>query len=142
MKKKIIIIIVVLAVLGVVTYFIVKKVKQKNATNNNATKGSGSSSGSTPGTTVTGSAVFPLKNGSKGAEVKRLQQRLNNVIPTMLVRLTEDGVFGPKTETALFNTVGLKQLTQNQYNKFIQLTTGFVGPLGLGQAQIKQIQNA
>lgn len=39
-----------------------------------------------------------LKNGSKGSEVKTLQSKLNQFMP---YGLTEDGVFGAKTETAV-----------------------------------------
>lgn len=39
-----------------------------------------------------------LKNGSKGNEVKTLQSKLNQFMP---YGLTEDGVFGAKTETAV-----------------------------------------
>jgi ABC-type Na+ efflux pump permease subunit len=43
------------------------------------------------------SAAFPLKVGSKGPEVKVLQQALNDNNTSILPNLNVDGVFGPLT---------------------------------------------
>lgn len=47
-----------------------------------------------------------LKSGSKGAEVKRLQ---------VLMGITADGVFGPKTEAALVKLKNVKQISIKQF---------------------------
>jgi hypothetical protein len=47
-----------------------------------------------------------LKSGSKGAEVKRLQ---------VLMGITADGVFGPKTEASLVKLKNVKQISIKQF---------------------------
>lgn len=135
MKHKWLIIIVVVTILAIVSFFIVKKAKQKKETDSTGTSSSGSGSGTT-------TSKFPLKRGSTGDDVKLLQQRLNTIAP-MLIPLSIDGIFGPKTESALYDVVRLKQLTQNQYNEFIQLTAN-VGQLGTYSIQIfrNKVQSA
>lgn len=87
----------------------------------------------TPETTVktnpvTPSSVFPLKRGSKGAEVKALQRKINEWTSFNYFRLqakpphqslSADGDFGPKTEANVKFVFGTNTVTQSQYNKFI-----------------------
>jgi len=125
MKKKVIIIIIVLALLGAATFFIVKKVKQ----NKTGTTSSGTSSAST----------FPLKQGSRGNEVKTVQSALNKILENLL---DVDGIFGPKTEEALYQKVGLKQLTKKQYDAFLSVFAKIIMASGLYQWEKEEIQNA
>ena len=130
MKKKIIITIVILAILGVAAFFIYKKVKQKNQT---GTGSIGSGSGTTG---------FPLKQGSRGKEVENVQKALNQVNQqSAFTALIVDGIFGPKTEAALQSTLGLKQLTKTQYNKFM-LLTNVTGKTELAANDKLEIKNA
>lgn len=122
MKKKIIITTIILAILAIVTFFIVKKVKQTNATSSTGT-GTG----------------FPLKQGSKGEEVKIVQNSLNKIIGNTIAA---DGVFGQQTENALYIKVGLKQLTKKQYEAFISVFSGLTLVASLYDHEKNQIKNA
>ena len=85
----------------------------------------------TPGTTTPPPApvsVFPLKQGSKGEEVKKLQRKLNEYSDyyyfTMKVKppyqkLTVDGDFGAKTAANAKVILGATSITKQQYDKFI-----------------------
>jgi len=121
MKKRIVIIIAIAAVLGIAIFFIVKKTKQKNGASN-----------STGG-------IFPLKKGSRGTEVKNVQNMLNKIIPA---DIEVDGIFGPKTESSLQQKVGLIQLTKKQYEKFIEIMAGQSLLTGLYEHEKSQIKNA
>jgi len=127
MKKKITIIIIIVAILGIASFFIYKKVKQRKET----------SSGT--GSTGSSSAGFPLKQGSRGTEVKNIQGSLNRILPATL---TVDGIFGPATEASLQQKIGLSQLTKKQYDAFMSVMSGFVMGTGLNQFELAQIKNA
>ena len=64
-----------------------------------------------------------LKKGVKGAEVTELQKRLKKDGGAQLLGLTGpgadgvDGVFGPKTESALLKVKGVVQITLKNYGK-------------------------
>lgn len=63
---------------------------------------------------------FPLKLGSRGPNVKILQQSLNNLSLTLgFTRLTEDGVFGSKTQDAVNKALSKKEVTQDDFNTYI-----------------------
>jgi len=57
--------------------------------------------------TPTNSSDYPLKKGSNNETVRALQTLLNTALTT---RLIADGVFGTKTENALFQLTGKKSL--------------------------------
>jgi hypothetical protein len=60
---------------------------------------------------------FPLKQGSRGERVKKLQQIVNKKTGAGLV---EDGIFGPKTSEA-FSRVGLPtMILEDIYNNFVK----------------------
>jgi peptidoglycan hydrolase-like protein with peptidoglycan-binding domain len=61
-----------------------------------------------------------LSIGSRGDEVKQLQGSLN-LLPTNLIRLAVDGIFGPKTQSRVF---------EFQRNNFLSVD-GIVGPTTL-----------
>jgi hypothetical protein len=136
MRKKIIIVIIVLVILAAATFFIIEKVKKEKSAN-------GSSTG---GTSVAG--IFPLRLGSRGNEVKILQQRINKVFESNLIlappaKLAEDGIFGAKTENALSFIFNMKQITKNQYNKFVSLTEGILSMTTINiSVMITQVKNA
>jgi len=124
MKKKVILIIIIVVILGIASFFIYKKVKK---------------SGSSTQTGTTSSSDFPLKQGSKGANVTILQNMLNKIIPA---ELEADGIFGPKTEADLYKKIGLKQLTKNQFEELKTIMSGYTLGTGLYDYEIKKIQNA
>lgn len=51
---------------------------------------------------------FPLKKGSKGADVLRLQKALNKKLQIPRIPLVEDGSFGKKTEDELLVQYSIK----------------------------------
>lgn len=61
-----------------------------------------------------------LKRGSKGSEVKALQQKLG---------IQADGDFGPKTETALIKAKGVKSITLNQFDGLVSFSTPKASPV-------------
>lgn len=70
---------------------------------------------SSGGTTV--NQNFPLKRGSVGQRVETLQSFLNSRINgTGLQPLVVDGIFGAKTEQALYAIKGVKQVSEQMYN--------------------------
>jgi hypothetical protein len=64
------------------------------------------------------SASFPLKKGVKGKEVQVLQQFLNKALGNNL--LVADGLFGLGTESNLKTVLGLTEISQSQYDKYIK----------------------
>ena len=50
---------------------------------------------------------FPLKQGSKGPNVKYLQGAINRLVQNSQLKITEDSVFGPSTYNSLIAGVGL-----------------------------------
>lgn len=127
MKKNTIIalVVAVLAVVGTVVFlwFYDKKQNPTPAVKPEPTK-----PGTTPATPPATVSVFPLKQGSKGEEVKKLQRKLNEFISfnyfTMATKpphqtLTVDGDFGPKTAANVKFIFGTPTVTQSQYNKFL-----------------------
>ncbi|MBI2258174.1 MAG: hypothetical protein HYU67_04655 [Flavobacteriia bacterium] len=70
-----------------------------------------------------------LKRGAKAKEVQQLQSYYNTKIanPTGVTRLTEDGIFGPKTESVVQSVMGRKSTTLNEFistlNTANQITT-------------------
>jgi hypothetical protein len=76
------------------------------------TGGSGSGGGaSSGGSTASGNDSFPLKRGSEGANVAKLQAALNRFYRTAMdfTPLDTDGAFGGKTEAALKRVYGVKK---------------------------------
>ena len=57
------------------------------------------------------SAVYPLKKGDTGAIITTLQHALNKVFNA---GLSEDGIFGPKTEAACLQYLGSAQVTADK----------------------------
>ncbi|MDX2248226.1 MAG: hypothetical protein SF052_15695 [Bacteroidia bacterium] len=60
-------------------------------------------------------ATFPLKKGSRGIEVKTLQQNLNRILPGPIDRLIEDGMFGDRTESAVKFMYGKLEVSQGDF---------------------------
>jgi len=114
MKKKLIIAAVVLIVLIVITYFIVKNKKVdapvqevKNPVN--------------PGSTTpaqTGNDDFPLKVGSKGENVERLQTALKKLGANIIV----DGDFGQQTYSMILVTINTSAypVTIEKFNEILK----------------------
>lgn len=67
---------------------------------------------------------FPLKEGSKGAKVRILQEYLNRELAELQkeaevspVFLTVDGIFGPNTATACRMVFGTESVSKSQWNE-------------------------
>ena len=74
-------------------------------------------------TELDSSAIFPLKIGSRGEEVKVLQRHLNNKMANMktvdgsdLVPLDVDGIFGEKTQLACVLVFGTETVSAKQFS--------------------------
>lgn len=72
-----------------------------------------------------------LKIGSRGAEVAELQRRLKQDGAADILGSTGprgdgvDGVFGPKTESALMDIKGVKEITLGSYDDIRKTRGGF-----------------
>ena len=79
------------------------------------------SDGSGGGNTVAVSK-FPLKKGSQGEEVRKLQQYLNSCMAYYLVLtpLDVDGIFGAKTEGMCVTITGNREISQEFYNQYVK----------------------
>ena len=114
--------IIIVLIIVVVAYFIIKNKKQKSTevlfTNTAEVK----NSNALPPIEMDN---FPLKNGSKGANVKRLQIALNRLKPT--TKIVEDGYFGNGTRVKIISDLATSlysvgpSITELQLNKLIQL---------------------
>ncbi len=110
--KKVIIITGLLAVTGLLTWFILRK--KKNNTEDSLLTGASSAD------------TFPLKKGSQGANVKRLQTHLNGLIEnannvmsgisTPDPLLVTDGIFGQLTEKEVLRYYSVKEVSQTLFN--------------------------
>jgi hypothetical protein len=70
---------------------------------------------------LTNDPSFPLKKGSKGANVQALQQLLNAMQPLGLYpAITEDGIFGDNTLDLLQKKLGISEVSEA---KFRELTS-------------------
>lgn len=131
-----------LAIIATVVFLIVYD-KKKNA-GSGAASGSGGSSGSGSGSnsgssaTTPAASIFPLKKGSRGDEVRKLQAKMNEwtsyywftlTTKPPYQRLSEDGVFGAKTEANLNFILKKKSITESAYRSFIAMS---FGPLDAG----------
>lgn len=60
-------------------------------------------------------AAFPLKQGSRGEEVKNVQAWLNDHVIVPYALLTVDGIWGDKTNAAVQRTLNTTQVTEAWY---------------------------
>lgn len=60
---------------------------------------------------------FPLKQGSRGEEVRKLQEWLNK--QNAGITIAVDGIFGIKTESLLFAVTGKKEISYKEYKSKI-----------------------
>lgn len=63
---------------------------------------------------------FPLRKGSRGAEVSKLQKALNRKLRPPMSQLVVDGIFGSKTLAALKRVTGKEQVSERDYQKLVQ----------------------
>jgi len=112
--KKILLILAILSIVGFSLWFFLRKNKN-SATSDSFSGGTGSSFGDN----------FPLKQGSRGANVSRLQNHLNKLIenansvmaavssPDPL--LSVDEIFGPKTEKEVLRFYSVKEVSKELF---------------------------
>lgn len=107
--------------------------RKKN--NKTITQPTGTTGGNTGGNTGTGvdiingtdyeDSTFPLKKGSRGKEVKAVQKVLNQYLPQWIPgkdgivieikKLSVDGIWGSKTDDALYVLSQKTQITKEEY---------------------------
>lgn len=58
---------------------------------------------------------FPLRKGSSGEEVIRLQQYILSKNPGLLPKYGADGIWGNETESAVFSIFGKNEITEQDY---------------------------
>lgn len=127
---------IIAGILGLAgVYFIYQYFKKGTASNTFTPAESGGSSS----TSVTTSSKkptdsFPLKKGSKGDNVRMVQQLLLKIDKTLLPKFGADGDFGSETESAVQKVLNKKTVDgQNDLNKlntiFNQKTFPLVVPI-------------
>lgn len=116
MKNKKVVILVVAIGIVALSYFLIKKKKAQKEADSLFNQ---SQSPSQP----VSNDEFPLKNGSKGDNVKKLQDYLNLNIKPPMAKLKVDGMFGPATEAALSSVTSKKTMTKEDFNNKIYKTT-------------------
>lgn len=120
MKAKSIYVLIVVILLVVLAIAIAKRLTKKEITeepkeNSGSPSGNGNSDG-TSSNVMLQSATFPLElvyPNKRGVEVIQLQRYLNKKAPSVTIKV--DGIFGPKTETLLYNVTGKKSMTQMDF---------------------------
>ncbi len=75
--------------------------------------------------------LFPLKNGSRGDEVRKFQSAFNYLYGGGEAVLSEDGVFGNKTESELKEKFNKKEVSESLYRV---LTTMYKNGANMGIA--------
>lgn len=115
---------IVLLVLIVIAFIFIKKEKQSKQMEGIV---SGNSTPGTASTASTGSAIstkaeaFPLEFGMKGNEILTLQRELNKIAKSKSKPLiTEDGVYGNQTYTAIIALVGASYVPVTR-NNFLRI---------------------
>lgn len=122
MKKSTIYVIVVVLLLVILAVYIAKRLVKTDAEEYQAEipqSNGGSSSGTSYDETLTQNATFPLKLTSpnkKGLNVRQLQRWLNEKLPNIYIKLDIDGIFGTKTEQALYSVTGKKEMNLLEFN--------------------------
>ncbi len=89
----------------------------------------GSTGSSSPDNSTNAPATFPLKSGSKGAEVKQVQQYLNKMkagmieggVQVYLDDLIIDGIWGAKTQAMAEKVLLQVPVTKEVYNSIIKI---------------------
>lgn len=84
---------------------------------------------STPNTNTAGNDNFPLKNGSKGAKVKQLQNALiKKYGASILPKYGADGMFGKETAAALVRAKLPATINETTFNSFVgvNILSGFL----------------
>lgn len=130
MKNKNLIIggIIAMAIIGLYLYFAVKKAKTTtidqtkvinpdSATALNTAKTPYSSGKIATNSQISkATSLFPLKKGSKGEAVKKLQVWLNSHIKLPFLPLSVDGNFGGLTQSAASRIIGATEISEAWYN--------------------------
>jgi len=102
-NKKLVIILIIVAVVIIISYIIYRAIKNKNVDKYKLTDKDVTVPQTAPIQAVD-TDTFPLKRGSDGPNVKRLQVMLNVTVYQSLpeyLKLKEDGKYGAKTEEAV-----------------------------------------
>ena len=59
--------------------------------------------------------LFPAKYGDQGEHIKNTQKWLNTQLSPPMAQLIPDGIWGPKTETAVYFVTNKNTVSYNEY---------------------------
>lgn len=66
------------------------------------------------------SIAFPLKRGSSGEEVRKIQEYILTKNPGLLPNYGADGQWGSETESAIISLFGKNEITEVDYKNIIK----------------------
>lgn len=110
MKPRSIFIIIAFAAIVAAAIIIYRKYKKKGSASSSSSASGGS--GSSASSSLNGNDSFPLKEGSRGNNVKTIQEIANLYAGKKI--LTEDGIYGPKTKGIFGDSV-----TENEFDTLV-----------------------
>lgn len=99
-KTWILILIILVAITAIVIYY---KNKNKDVTNESEL-----------------SSQFPLRKGSSGEEVRKIQEYILTKNPGLLPKYGADGQWGSETESAVVQLFGKSEITEVEYKSIIK----------------------
>lgn len=107
---------IILVVIVIIAYFILKRNRNTGTIKQEKPN---KLPGTTPSSQPTVTDAFPLKIGSRGANVTKLQAALNRITPSN--KIAEDGIFGNQTYGKLITSVNSSSypVTQTIFNQII-----------------------
>lgn len=66
------------------------------------------------------STKFPLRKGSSGEEVIKIQQYILSKNPGLLPKYGADGIWGSETESAVVQLFGKNEITEVEYKSIVK----------------------
>lgn len=125
MQKQTKVVLIVILVLALLWFYFRRDKNETTATSNlsDSSGGGGTGTGTNSGLKDLGHDTI-LKKGSKGLQVKWLQELYNSKYaePKGLTKLATDGIFGAKTESAVKGLSGKTSISWGAWRTFLNAT--------------------